>query len=156
MSTKDPYSSRVILFASWSFSETMEGLALIEKLWILMESNFSLTCLLTLRKGHIANSSECLVYNVSSLPLSFLSLYRTTRLLQHSTKKKKAICTKQVVLALGQIAYPFKNFLIYSDEMVMKGTDLRLSHKKPSRTQIVISCFIFSSSSKYVYPSCLL
>lgn len=44
-------------------------------------------------------------------------------------QKKKAICTKQVVLALGQIAYPFKNFPIDSDEMVMKGTDLRLSHK---------------------------
>lgn len=106
------------------------------------------------QSANIANSSEFLVHNFNSLPVSFLSLYGTTRLLQHRTKEK-AICTKQVVLALGQIAYPFKYFLIYSDEVVMKGTDLRLIHKKPSRTEILISCFIFSPGSKYVYPSCL-
>lgn len=47
----------------------------------------------------------------------------------YSIEQKKTICIKQVVLALGQIAYPFKNFPIYFDEMVMKETDLWLSHK---------------------------
>jgi len=76
------------------------------------------------------NRSASVVYNFSSLPLSFLSLYGSLNDLQKAftAQQKKKKKTKQVVLALGQIAYPFKKSLICSDEVVMKGTDLSLRH----------------------------